>query len=105
PLRTPEMTSLSHDSYDLFVSYAHADDHDGWVRALVETLKETQKRFAGAQPWRGFFDCDCFLPLPPIFFRKSAASPSVRCRFWAYEGENPRFSAEKQDLDALNNYL
>src|SRR5262245_58620340 len=50
------MTSPSHDSYDLFVSYAHADDHDGWVRALVESLKETQQRFAGARPWRVFFD-------------------------------------------------
>src|ERR1051326_7040393 len=43
-------------AYDLFVSYAHADDHDGRVRALVRALKETQLRFAGALPWRVFFD-------------------------------------------------
>src|SRR5262245_6827016 len=44
------------DSYDLFVSYSHADDQDGWVRDLVEALKDAQRRFCPAQPWRVFFD-------------------------------------------------
>src|SRR5262245_28005029 len=42
--------------------------------------------------------------LPPVFPRKSVVSSSTRGRFWAYEAVNPRFSPEKQGLDALNNY-
>src|SRR5262249_13109272 len=49
--------------------------------------------------------CNCLAPLPPVFPRKSADSPSAKCRVGAYEAEKPRFSAEKQGLDALNNYL
>src|SRR5262249_30759193 len=33
----------------------------------------------------------------------SAVSSSTRGRFWAYEAANPRFSPEKQGLDALIN--
>jgi hypothetical protein len=52
-----------------------------------------------------FFAGNCLARLPPVFPRKSAVSSSARGRFWAYEAVNPRFSPEKQALDALNNYL
>src|SRR5262249_31570670 len=48
---------------------------------------------------------NCLARLPPVFPRKSVVSSSTRGRFWAYEAVNPRFSPEKQGLDALNNYL
>jgi hypothetical protein len=42
-------------AYDLFVSYAHADDHDGWVCALVESTKAEHATFVSA-PLAIFFD-------------------------------------------------
>src|SRR5262249_60500980 len=48
---------------------------------------------------------NCLAPLSPVFPRKSAVSSSTRGRFWAYEAVNPRFSPEKQGLDALINYV
>jgi hypothetical protein len=44
-------------AYDLFVSYAHADDHDGWVTALVESIKAEHAQFTSA-PLRVFFDAE-----------------------------------------------
>jgi hypothetical protein len=41
--------------YDLFISYAHADDTEGTVTALVEEIKARQRRIDG-QPMRIFFD-------------------------------------------------
>jgi hypothetical protein len=41
--------------YDLFISYAHADDDQGTVTALVEEIKARQRRIDG-QPMRIFFD-------------------------------------------------
>ena len=50
------MTSPREEPFDLFVSYAHTDNGDGWVAALVEAIKQTHARFRPAQPWRLFFD-------------------------------------------------
>src|SRR5262245_27683802 len=47
---------------------------------------------------------NCLARLPPVFPRKSAVSSCARGRCWAYEAVNPRFSPEKQGLDALHNY-
>jgi hypothetical protein len=44
------------ENVDLFVSYAHADDTDGWVTVLVAVIKEIQQGFGPAEPWRVFFD-------------------------------------------------
>ena len=41
--------------FDLFVSYAHVDDGDGWVSALVEAIKRELAGFTPAPP-RVFFD-------------------------------------------------
>ena len=41
--------------YDLFISYAHADDTGGTISALVEEIKVRQQRIDG-QPMRIFFD-------------------------------------------------
>ncbi len=50
------MTSPDDSRFDLFVSYAHADDGDGWVRELVEVVRGVQGRIEGAEPWRVFLD-------------------------------------------------
>jgi hypothetical protein len=50
------MASSREDGYDLFVSYAHEDDRDGWIRELIDVIQEIQRRFAPARPWRVFFD-------------------------------------------------
>jgi hypothetical protein len=41
--------------YDLFISYAHADDDQGTVTVLVDEIKARQRRIDG-QPMRIFFD-------------------------------------------------
>jgi tetratricopeptide (TPR) repeat protein len=41
--------------YDLFVSYAHRDDHDGWVEAFVKAIADQHARFTPA-PLQIFFD-------------------------------------------------
>lgn len=33
------------EQYDLFVSYAHADDHDGWVSGVLAAIEEEHARF------------------------------------------------------------
>ena len=42
-------------AYDLFVSYAHADDHDGWVSALVASIRAEHATFTST-PMYVFFD-------------------------------------------------
>jgi len=44
------------ETFDLFVSYAHADDRDGWIAELVKVLKTIQADKDKSQPWRVFFD-------------------------------------------------
>src|SRR5262249_34365017 len=73
------------------MSCRFADRKRGWRRA----------RGASPHPKPA---CNCLARLPPVFPRKSVVSSSTRGRFWAYEAVNPRFSPEKQGLDALNNY-
>lgn len=41
--------------YDLFVSYAHRDDHDGWVEAFVKAIADQHTRFTPT-PLQIFFD-------------------------------------------------
>jgi len=62
PISTQVETVLTHASvlpvkeeYDLFVSYAHADDTDEFVTALVQALQEEHQQFA-RDPLRIFFD-------------------------------------------------
>ncbi len=43
--------------WDLFVSYAHADDHDGWVTELIKAIRAEHAEFTPA-PLRVFFDRD-----------------------------------------------
>lgn len=45
------------EQYDLFISYAHADDKDGWVTAFVEAIREEHARFT-PQPLQVFFDTE-----------------------------------------------
>ena len=45
------------EDFDLFVSYAHADDHDGWVTALVEVIRQQHAPIL-LRPLRVFFDCE-----------------------------------------------
>jgi hypothetical protein len=33
------------EKIDVFVSYAHADDHDGWVSELLRVFQETHDRW------------------------------------------------------------
>ncbi len=41
--------------YDLFISYAHRDDHDGWVEKFVDAIREEHARFTPT-PLELFFD-------------------------------------------------
>jgi hypothetical protein len=41
--------------YDLFLSYGHADNEDGWISALVAVVQQEHARFS-PQPLRIFFD-------------------------------------------------
>jgi AAA+ superfamily predicted ATPase len=71
------------------------------AKACRTILTAGVKALAAAYPK---VESNCLARLPPVFPRKSAVSSSARGRFWAYEAVNPRFSPEKQALDALNNY-
>ncbi len=51
PLNAPSF------DFDIFVSYAHRDDHDGWVEAFVDALTTEHARFTPT-PLRLFFDRD-----------------------------------------------
>ncbi len=50
-------TQLPDDSFDLFVSYAHLDDAQGWITALVAQIEATHARFTPT-PLQVFFDRD-----------------------------------------------
>jgi hypothetical protein len=39
------VSSRNGEKIDLLVSYAHADDHDGWVSELVRVLLESHDRW------------------------------------------------------------
>ncbi len=41
--------------YDLFISYAHRDDHDGWVESFVRAICDEHARFTPT-PLQMFFD-------------------------------------------------
>lgn len=43
--------------YDVFISYAHRDDHDGWVEKFVDAIREEHARFTPT-PLQLFFDLD-----------------------------------------------
>ena len=43
--------------WDLFVSYAHADDHDGWLTELIKAIRAEHAEFTPT-PLRVFFDRD-----------------------------------------------
>jgi tetratricopeptide (TPR) repeat protein len=45
-----------HEEYDLFISYSHKDDADGWVTALVATLQADHCPEFSPTPLRLFFD-------------------------------------------------
>ena len=49
--------SSSSDTFDLFISYAHKDDHDGWITAFVEVLKREHAEFS-PRPLEVFFDLE-----------------------------------------------
>src|SRR5258708_7554064 len=51
----PSMSSAQPSTYDLFLSYAHHDDHDGWVAAFVAAIQEEHAKFS-ALALRVFFD-------------------------------------------------
>ena len=48
---------LNSIGWDLFVSYAHADDHDGWVTELIKAIRAEHAEFTPT-PLRVFFDRD-----------------------------------------------
>src|SRR5437867_3699840 len=45
------------DSQDLFVSYAHSDNQDGWVTALVNAIQAEHARFT-PRPLSVFLDLE-----------------------------------------------
>jgi hypothetical protein len=47
---------IESDEFDFFVSYARADDGDGWVTAFVEELVLEHQRFSGGRVLTHFFD-------------------------------------------------
>src|SRR5207247_6647877 len=54
-LRILSLAGLTPDEFDLFVSYAHTDDHNGWVSALIEAIRAEHAQFTNV-PLRTFFD-------------------------------------------------
>jgi hypothetical protein len=49
------------ERFDLFVSYAHTDDRDGWITQFVNVLIEARNR-VDYRPWQRFFDVDGIRP-------------------------------------------
>jgi TIR domain len=43
--------------FDIFVSYAHRDNHDGWVEAFVAEIQKEHLRFS-PKPLRVFLDLE-----------------------------------------------
>jgi hypothetical protein len=54
-LRLLALAGLTPGEFDLFVSYARQDDHDGWVAAFVDAIRAEHARFTNV-PLRIFFD-------------------------------------------------
>ncbi len=54
-LRLLTLAGLTPGEFDLFVSYAHKDDRDGWVAALVDAIRAEHAQFTNV-PLRIFFD-------------------------------------------------
>ncbi len=46
------------DIYDFFVSYARADNREGWIEQFVRSLVEEHRRFSGGRELKYFFDKD-----------------------------------------------
>lgn len=44
------------DEYDFFVSYARADNRDGWISGFVEELLAEHRKFTGGRSLVPFFD-------------------------------------------------
>jgi hypothetical protein len=44
------------DLFDFFVSYARADNRDGWISGFVEELLAEHRRFSGGRTLTPFFD-------------------------------------------------
>ncbi|MFB6307162.1 MAG: toll/interleukin-1 receptor domain-containing protein, partial [Flavobacteriales bacterium] len=43
------------DKYDLFVSYAHVDNENGWITEFLDELKEQHREFTGGREPNYFF--------------------------------------------------
>lgn len=56
------MPEPASDEFDLFISYAHADNEDGWVTALVEAIVAEHARFTPT-PLRLFFDSHAIMSM------------------------------------------
>jgi tetratricopeptide (TPR) repeat protein len=54
-LRILSLAGLTPDEFDLFVSYAHSDDGDGWIGALLDAVRAEHHTFTSV-PLRIFFD-------------------------------------------------
>jgi F-box protein 11 len=54
-LRILSLAGLTPDEFDLFVSYAHKDDGDGWISALLDAIRAEHHAFTSV-PLRIFFD-------------------------------------------------
>jgi hypothetical protein len=48
---------LADDKHDIFISYAHRDNHDGWVEAFVAEIQKEHFRFS-PRPLRVFLDLE-----------------------------------------------
>jgi hypothetical protein len=44
------------EQYDFFVSYARADNRDGWITAFLAALDDEHRRFSGGRTLTCFFD-------------------------------------------------
>jgi len=47
---------MTESEFDLFISYARADNADGWITQFVEQLVGEHERFTGGRRLRVFFD-------------------------------------------------
>ena len=54
-LRILSLAGLTPDEFDIFVSYAHKDDSDGWIGALLDAIRAEHHAFTSV-PLRIFFD-------------------------------------------------
>ncbi|MEX2216138.1 MAG: toll/interleukin-1 receptor domain-containing protein, partial [Phycisphaeraceae bacterium] len=56
-MHEPDTADKQPEPSDLFISYAHADNADGWVTAFVEAIKQEFRAFSGRE-LAVFFDTD-----------------------------------------------